>query len=157
MVEPLRAADFAACARIMAASDPWITLGVTEGSALERFMTGRYGGVVARSGAGAEVLGFIRFHPTGFIDRFGYVQLVAVSQAARGQGVGEAMMHHVEQECFAVSNHVFLFCSSFNHGARSFYERLGYTPVGTVPGLLVPPHGETLMVKKRPEPRGMQP
>lgn len=149
LIQPMVPADMAACARLMAASDPWVTLGVDEKSALQGFMAQDIPCVVARNGPEGPVLGFVRYHPKGFIDRFAYIKTVAVDAAARGQRVGEQLVSHVEQACFVSASHMFLFCSSFNAGAQRFYERLGYQRVGQVDALLVPEHGEVLFVKGR--------
>jgi ribosomal protein S18 acetylase RimI-like enzyme len=149
-ITDLEAADHALAARLMAASEPWVTLGVTYQSALHRFMSVSYPGVKARDSGGGPLLGFVRYHPAGFVGRWGYVQLVAVAPDQRGKGVGEAMMTHVEERCFRESDHVFLLCSSFNQGARGFYRRRGYVEVGEVPRLIHPVHGEVLMVLRRP-------
>ncbi|MEW5854513.1 MAG: GNAT family N-acetyltransferase [Myxococcota bacterium] len=149
-VEPLLPTDMRACAAIMAGSDPWRTLGVTLDTALHRFMADPCPTVVARPPDHDEPLGFIRYRPQGFIDRFAYIHIVAVSEAARGQRVGEALMARVEEVCFATTPHLFLFCSSFNEGAQRFYRRLGYRQVGDVPQLIHPEHGELLFMKSRP-------
>jgi len=61
-----------------------------------------------------------------------YVLALAVSEWARGQGVGTRLLRYAEAQarahgCALVGLHVAL----ENHGARRLYERLGYTRVGT--------------------------
>lgn len=140
--------DYPAVVTLMASSDPWVTLGLEPVRMLETLRTQAIPGVVAARENG-EMLGFIRYEPKGFIGYYAYIRTVAVAAEARGQRVGEAMMRHVEELVFAQVPLLFLFCSTFNTRGHAFYERLGYERVGTVDAMLVPEHGEVLLVKRR--------
>ena len=148
---PLQPSHHAGMARLMGASDPWVTLGINEARALQTLDNQRTPGVVAL-GPDNALLGFVRYEPKGFINFAGYIRTVAVAPEARGQRLGETMVTHVENIVFEGAHMVFLFCSTFNTRGHAFYERLGYSRVGTVDGLVVPEHGEVLYVKRRAAP-----
>jgi ribosomal protein S18 acetylase RimI-like enzyme len=76
-----------------------------------------------------------------------YLELFAVAAAARGRGLGAALLGHVEAVAFARGRNVFVCVSDFNDGARRFYARHGYAHVGTLPDLLVRGSAELLLRK----------
>jgi hypothetical protein len=61
--------------------------------------------------------------------------------------VGPALLAHVERVAFARAPNLFVCVSDFNHGARRFYARHGYTRVGTLPDMLVRDSSELLLRK----------
>lgn len=132
-----------ACARIMAGSDPWITLGIGVERARAVFDLPEREVLVARDGA--TVAGFAVISMQGVLA--GYLQTLAVSPAHRGRGLGAALLERVEARVFREKPNVFLFVSSFNHGAQRFYEAHGYRVIGEVPDFLVAGCGERLMRK----------
>ncbi|MBI5497521.1 MAG: GNAT family N-acetyltransferase [Deltaproteobacteria bacterium] len=150
-LRPLAPHHYGDVATLMAGSDPWVTLGVTEEHALRSLMEHPIPGIVAEEEPGGRLLGFVRYEPRGFIGYSAYIRTVAVAPEARGQKVGEAMVRHVEELVFRHVPLLFLFCSSFNPRGQAFYTRLGYARVGEVAGMIVPQHGEVLFVKRRPE------
>jgi ribosomal protein S18 acetylase RimI-like enzyme len=52
-----------------------------------------------------------------------------------------------ERRILQVSPNVFMCVSSFNHGARRLYQRLGYQVIGELPDYLVRGHSEILLRK----------
>ena len=60
-----------------------------------------------------------------------YTQLLAVPEAARGQGLGRQLMLAAEDEARRRGCHHAWVDTIF--GARGFYERLGYTVFGELP------------------------
>ena len=72
---------------------------------------------------------------------------VAVAAAARGRGLGAALLAHLETVVFARARNFFVCVSDFNDGARRFYSRHGYAHVGTLPDLLVRGSAELLLRK----------
>lgn len=134
-----------ACARLMAASDPWITLkrGYEESLAIVR-RPGREVYVARDDGAFA---GFIILNMQGALT--GYIQTVGVAETARGRGVGTQLVAFAEARIFREHPNVFLCVSSFNTGARRLYERLGYTVIGEIPDFLVAGYSEFLLRKTR--------
>jgi ribosomal-protein-alanine N-acetyltransferase len=135
--------DAQACARMMAGSEPWITLNRGYEASLEILRDASKERYVAR--AGGEVVGFLILNMGGALA--GYIQTVCVAQEKRGQGIGARLMAFAEERIFRDSPNVFLCVSSFNAGARRLYERLGYRVVGELADYLVAGHSETLMRK----------
>lgn len=132
-----------ACARIMAASDPWITLGIGYDRARAVFdLPDREVYVAMSDGA---VAGFAVVTLQGVLS--GYLQTLAVAPGHRGSGLGGRLLAFVEQRVFRDRPNLFLFVSSFNSGARRFYESHGYEVIGEVRDFLVAGHGEVLMRK----------
>lgn len=137
--------EIAACARLMAGSEPWLTLGRSYERALAIVRDPTREVTVAVRDCG--VVGFVIVCMVGpFV---GYIQTVAVAPEERGQGLGSRLVAHAEARIFRESPNVFLCVSSFNPDARRLYRRLGYTEVGELPDYLVRGHGEVLLRKSR--------
>ena len=149
-LRPLEEADVEACANMMLASDPWITLGTSRETLLAMLRNPDRVRVAAVQGD--AIAGCIVVSTTPPLP--GYVQVVCVAPGERGNGVGKLLMAHVEERIFATAPNVFLFVSDFNAAARAFYERLGYRKVGELPDYLVAGRSELLMRKTRGPIRG---
>lgn len=132
------------CARLMAASEPWITLGRGLDVLLPAALDPDYVVLVARR-SGAPC-GFIRIHPRG-VAGSPYVASVAVAESERGRGVGRALLDATEAG-WPKARYVFLCVSDFNVRARALYERHGYRIVGELPDYVVDGHAELLMGKR---------
>lgn len=132
------------CARLMAGSDPWITLGRGLDVLLPAALDPEYVVLVARRGGAA--CGFVRIHPRG-VAGSPYVASIAVAEAERGRGVGKALLDATEARA-PKARYVFLCVSSFNPRARALYERHGYRLVGELPDYVVDGHSELLMGKR---------
>lgn len=143
----------AACARIMASSDPWLRLGRSYESCLDLIVAEGKEVYVALAGCG--VAGFVIVDMRGVLR--GYIQIVAVDAAHRGHGIGRKLIELAEERIHRESPNVFLCVSSFNPGARRLYERLGFTAVGELKDFLVTGHDEILMRKTRGPWFGFQP
>ena len=71
------------------------------------------------------------------------VQKVMVFAAARGQGIGAALMARVEAEARSRGRHLlFLDTSSGRGGAEKFYRDLGYEWAGGIPDYAADPDGQ---------------
>ena len=130
--------------RLMASSEPWITLGRGEDVCRAASVDPEYVVLVAR-GSG-EPLGFARLHPRG-VAGSPYLASIAVDAAMRSRGVGAALLDAAEAR-FPGSLWMFLCVSSFNVRARALYERRGYRTVGELPDYVVDGFAELLMVKR---------
>lgn len=145
-IRPLAgAAEAAACARLMATSEPWVTLGRTHEASL-RIITDPTREVTVAEQRG-EVAGFVIVCMTGAF--VGYIQTVCVAPTGRGRGLGSRLVAHAEDRIFRESPNVFLCVSSFNPHAQRLYQRLGYAVVGELTDYLVRGHSEILMRKSR--------
>jgi ribosomal protein S18 acetylase RimI-like enzyme len=136
-------ADAEECARIMVASDPWLTLKRDVGSAQRVLLDAGKEVYLFRDDEG--ITAFIILDLRGSFA--GYIQTICVRPDRRGHRVGATLLGWAERRIFEESPNVFLCVSSFNHGARRLYERLGYETVGSLRGFVVPEHDEILMRK----------
>ncbi len=132
-----------AAARLMAASDPWLRLGIGRAGCLETIKTPYRELHVALRGSALEGLVLITMYGTFR----GYIQALCVAPGARGGGLGGLLMRRAEERIFRDSPNVFLCVSSFNKGARRFYRRLGYRQAGLLKDLLVKGSDELLLRK----------
>lgn len=145
-------AEASACARLMAATDPWLTLGRTfeESYRIVRD-PGRevYVAVDASPKTedvdGSSIAGFVIICMQGAF--VGYIQTVAVRGDRRGHGLGSALIDFTERRILRDEPNVFICVSSFNPRARRLYERLGYTVVGELTDYIVRGHSEILLRK----------
>lgn len=146
VIQPLATdAEARACASIMAASQPWLTLGRDFDACLRTVGAPGRERYVVHSGGG--LAGFVILNLHGAL--VGYIQTVGVVEALRGQGIGRALVAFAEQRIFSEHANVFMCVSSFNHGARRLYERLGYARVGELTDFLVAGQAEILLRKTR--------
>lgn len=132
------------CARMMASSEPWKTLGRSYSACLARMRDESKERYVA-VGEDGRALGFIVLNMQGAF--IGYIQTVCVAEVVRGEGLGARLVQFAEERIHRDSPNVFLCVSSFNEGARRLYERLGYAVVGELTDYLVRGHSEILMRK----------
>jgi ribosomal protein S18 acetylase RimI-like enzyme len=135
--------DLEACAAMMAASEPWITLGRDRESSRRILSDPAREKYVAEEGG--ELAGFLVLNMKGAF--IGYIQTVCVAPERQGRGIGSRLVRFAEERSFRESPNVFLCVSSFNAGARRLYERLGYRVVGELPDYVVTGHSEILMRK----------
>ncbi|MGH9199041.1 MAG: GNAT family N-acetyltransferase [Acidimicrobiia bacterium] len=133
------------CARLMAGSDPWITLKRTVESSLATLTDPAKEVYVVRDSGG--VAAFVILDLRGPFA--GYLQTICVRPDCRGRGLGTLLIEWAENRIFQQSPNVFMCVSSFNAGARRLYERLGYEVVGVLRSYVVPEHDEVLLRKTR--------
>ncbi|MFI5182212.1 MAG: GNAT family N-acetyltransferase [Thermoanaerobaculia bacterium] len=131
-------------ARLMAESEPWITLGRGFEACRALALDPAYQTLVARRD-GAPC-GFVRIHPRG-VAGSPYIASIAVAAKERGQGVGKALLDETER-CFPRARYIFLCVSSFNPRARALYERHGYRLIGELPDYVIDGASEHLMAKR---------
>jgi ribosomal protein S18 acetylase RimI-like enzyme len=136
-------ADAQWSARIMAGSEPWITLG-----------SGYEAGLKLLSNASRErYLAKVDGKPAGFLvismqgAFVGYVQLLGVAPAFRRHGVGRALVEHAERRIFREAPNVFICVSDFNVDAQGFYAKMGYRRVGELKDFIVTGYAEILLRK----------
>jgi [ribosomal protein S18]-alanine N-acetyltransferase len=145
-IRPLETREEAeACARMMAGTEPWITLRRDYEACLrvmldetrERYVAhrrDRLAGLLILNVRGAFV---------------GYIQTVCAADEFRGTGVGTALVAFAEERIFRDFRNAFICVSDFNHGARRLYERLGFRLVGELTDYVVAGHSELLLRKTR--------
>jgi [ribosomal protein S18]-alanine N-acetyltransferase len=136
-------AEAQACAQLMATSEPWITLGRNYQASLKIVRDPTREVYVARDDSG--LAGFLILCMTGAF--VGYIQTVCIASGRRGQGLGSRLVAFAEDRVLKESPNVFMCVSSFNHGARRLYERLGYRVVGELSDYIVEGYSEILLRK----------
>ena len=135
--------DAELCARLMSTSEPWITIGRGYEESLKLIEDPSREVYLAFDGDAFR--GFIVLLMHGAF--VGYIQTIAVTQDARGSGVGTDLIRFAEERIFPTYPNVFLCVSSFNPRARALYERLGYELIGEIPDFLIKGHSEFLLRK----------
>lgn len=143
---PPSAAQAESLAGMLAASEPWLTLRFPatalasylkrEDPALRRYL-------IAVDGEAAGVI-CVR-HPWL---RGPYIELLGISPAQRGKGIGKQVMAWVEAEAGRTANNLWVVASSFNQPALAFYASLGFQQIGPIPGLVRPEYDEILLRKR---------
>jgi [ribosomal protein S18]-alanine N-acetyltransferase len=143
-ISPLNTeSDLQECARLMATSEPWVTLGRSYEASLAIVRDPTREVYLARDEAG--LAGFLILCMTGAL--VGYIQTVLVHPDRRGQGLGSKLVDFAEQRIRRESPNIFMCVSSFNHDARRLYERLGYQTIGELTDYIVQGHSEILLRK----------
>lgn len=132
-------------AGVMAASEPWITLGRNLDSCLEICRRPEYQLFVARQGE--QPCGFVVLVRRG-VAGSPYIATIAVADGFRSKGIGSRLLEFAENLYGATDRHIFLCVSSFNLRARALYERRGYVVVGEFRDYVIEGASEILMHKR---------
>jgi len=132
-------------ARLMARSEPWITLGRTLETC--RLVCHNPDYLVFTGVRGETRCGFVLLHARGVVGS-PYLATIAVDEPFRSQGIGAELIAFAEDYFRGHARHMFLCVSSFNPRARALYERLGYRQVGELPDYLIDGASELLMHKR---------
>lgn len=107
---------------------------LTAETALAFFAGQSYCGVAEKEG---QVVGLYILHPNN-VGRCGHLcnASYAVAAACRGQGVGERLVRHCMAQAGALGFRVLQFNAvvATNAPARHLYEKLGFQPLGVIPG-----------------------
>jgi [ribosomal protein S18]-alanine N-acetyltransferase len=136
-------AEAQTCARMMASSEPWLTLGRGYDASLRILQDPTREVYVARNPTG--IVGFIILCMTGAF--VGYIQTVLIDRDHRGGGLGSQLLQFAEQRILRESPNIFMCVSSFNPDAQRLYQRLGYRVVGELTDYIVAGHSEILLRK----------
>lgn len=137
------AADAEWAAKVMAESDPWVTLGIGYERSLRLLGNDTRERYLAK--VSGEPAGFLVISMQGAF--VGYIQLVGVGSNFRGRGVGRSLIEFAEKRIFRETPNVFICVSDFNRQAQGFYAKLGYRRVGKLQDFIVAGHSEILLRK----------
>jgi [ribosomal protein S18]-alanine N-acetyltransferase len=132
-------------ARMIASSEPWITLGTTLETCLKFCHDPEYKVFVAR--IGNDPCGSMVVHPRGLASS-PYLKSIVVDSRFRSRGIGRKLLGFAEDYFRNTSKHFFMCVSSFNPRARDLYERLGYTMVGEFHDYILEGESEILLHKR---------
>ncbi|MBI4351789.1 MAG: GNAT family N-acetyltransferase [Elusimicrobia bacterium] len=125
-ISRLISSDKHAAAALMAASDPWLKLGLGPAHCLKSLNVPFRETYVTK--AAGKISGLVTITMYGTFK--GYIQSLFVAEGFRGEGLGGKLLAFAEKKVLARSPNVFLCVSSFNTGALRFYRRLGYKKAG---------------------------
>jgi [ribosomal protein S18]-alanine N-acetyltransferase len=145
IVRPMASRDRGAVIELLADSDPWKRLGYQASDWDGYFMPlpqGRDSYVVEQDGRVAGIATVRQKFLLG-----DYLELLGVADWARGKGLGEQLLTHVEALVFARVKNLFACVSDFNDRGRRFYKKQGYQEIGPMPNFLIPGSAEILLRK----------
>jgi len=152
MIRELRPGELSDCADILADTDLWRHYGRNSeeaASLMEReYGSGTLFWIDEREGV---VTGFIACIPHGMMGEFPYVRMLSVRNGWRGQGIGTALLTHLERMMFEEHRRMFMMVTDYNTGARRLYERLGWLVVGEIKDYKKKSINEFLLIKYRDE------
>ena len=131
-------------ASLMAASEPWITLGRTEEMYRNICHDPEFFLYMAHSQT--MPAGIILLDPRG-VAGSPYIKSIAVYPEFRDQGIGTKLLTFAESFFRDKSRHIFICVSSFNRRAQELYERSGYKPIGELKDYIIEGASEILMHK----------
>jgi ribosomal protein S18 acetylase RimI-like enzyme len=132
-------------AQLMASNEPWVTLRRDLQSCLAAVR--RPGTELFIIREGEQQMGFVLLAEHGLAGS-PYIASIAVTEAARGHGIGSELLRFAEARYRNLHRHIFLLVSSFNLHARRLYEQHGYKQVGEIPDYVVSGHSEIIMHKR---------
>ncbi|RUA12582.1 MAG: N-acetyltransferase [Flavobacteriia bacterium] len=133
------------CAKLMAGSDPWITLGITNEMILRTLKDPLHETFIVL--IDDQIVGTFVLQEKGAFT--GYLKSIAVKKEWQGHNLGELMMAFIEERFFSSGTNVFLCVSSFNKKAQKFYKKLGYQEVGVLTDYVAKGYDEILMRKTK--------
>ena len=131
------------CARLMASSEPWVTLQRNYDESLATICEPAK--EVYLASIEGSAVGFVIINMNGAFS--GYIQTVCIAPDHRGKGIGSQLINFAEERILRESPNIFLCLSAFNQEAKRLYERLGYQVIGELPDYLVTGYAEILMRK----------
>ncbi len=131
------------CAQMMAASDPWITLGMNYEQCLPSFDGPCKEIYVAEYEN--KIAGFVILQLCGTFK--GYIQTLCISEDLRGRGLGKKILQFCEQRILKISPNIFICVSSFNKGAIKLYQEFGFQLIGELENFVKEGFTELLLRK----------
>ncbi len=136
---------FDMCADLMAATDPWITLGMDKARCRLGFEG--LGREVHVAWQGESIAGFAILQTAGSFR--GYIQTLCAAPLMRGHGVGTRLLRYCEERVTAYSPNLFICVSEFNERAKKLYLDYGFKQVGAIPDFVREGYTELLLRKTR--------
>ena len=135
-----------AIAEVLAASEPWLTLNFSPASLANYLIRDdaalrRYAVFVDDQLAGVICVRYPWL-------RGPYIELLGLFPECRGKGIGKQLLAWAETEARREAANLWVVASSFNHQALSFYQDLGFYPIGPMQGLVSPGQDEILLRKR---------
>jgi len=135
--------DFEVCAKMMAATDPWITLEMNYDQCLKAF-PGECKEIYIIEYE-SDIAGFVILQTAGTFS--GYIQTICVDAGYRGMGFGKMLLHYCDKRVLKFSPNLFICVSSFNKGAIKLYYDFGFKLVGELDNFVKQGFTELLLRK----------
>jgi [ribosomal protein S18]-alanine N-acetyltransferase len=132
-------------AHLLASSEPWITLRISEDQCKKNCYDPEYLLYIAYEYE--RPAGIILLDPKG-VAGSPYIKSIAAFPEFRGQGIGTKLLSFAEDLFRSNSKHLFICVSSFNDRARNLYEKSGFQPVGELKDYIIKGASEILMHKR---------
>jgi ribosomal-protein-alanine N-acetyltransferase len=123
-------------AHLLASSEPWITLRISEEQCSKNCHDPEYYLFIAYKNE--KPAGIILLDPKG-VAGSPYIKSIAAFPEFRGQGIGTKLLSFAED--------FFICVSSFNHRARNLYEKSGFNAIGELKDYIIQGASEILMHK----------
>jgi ribosomal-protein-alanine N-acetyltransferase len=130
-------------AGMMAATDPWKTLGM-DAAACRASCDGTCKEIYVAH-CKDEPVGLVVLQVCGTFN--GYIQTLFVSEAFRGKGFGKQLLEFSENRIYRTSPNIFICVSTFNTRALHLYQELGFDRVGLLRDFLKQGFDEWLLRK----------
>jgi ribosomal protein S18 acetylase RimI-like enzyme len=130
-------------AEMMAATDPWKTLGMDVAACRAGFEGPCKETFVARFKD--EPAGLVTLQVCGTFN--GYIQTLFVPETFRGKGFGKQLLEFSEDRIYRTSPNIFICVSTFNTRALHLYQAMGFNLTGVLKDFLKPGFDELLLRK----------
>jgi ribosomal protein S18 acetylase RimI-like enzyme len=135
----------AGLAEAVAAIPPWSVMQYPA-EAMARYLASDDGASRYRIELGGETAGAVAVRYPWL--KGPYLELLAVLPPAQGRGIGATVLDWFEREGSRLgARNLWVCASSFNRRALRFYERHGFKPAATLPGLVADGYDEILLRK----------
>ncbi len=144
--------DFGICARLMAATDPWLALGADYAYCLKAF-EGDFREVFVLK-KNHQIIGFVIMQVQGSFK--GYIQTLCIDEANRGHGYGTLLLQFCEERILQYSPNIFICVSTFNQKALQLYLKFGFKPIGEIKDFIKNGFDELLLRKTKGQVMGYQ-
>lgn len=144
LIQPAGDREKSLAARLLAESDPWVTLGITLEQCERNCHDPEF--LLYFAYSGNEPAGIMLIDPRG-VAGSPYLKSLAVYPEFIGKGIGSELLSFGESIFKGQSKHFFLCVSSFNHKARRFYEHHGYESLCEFKDFIIEGASEVLMHK----------
>lgn len=137
------ARKIAVCAKMMSATDPWITYTMDYDRCLKAFEGDCKEIYILENETG--IAGFVILQVCGTFK--GYIQTLCVDGAYRNKGLGKKLLFFCEERVLKISPNIFICVSSFNKGAIKLYYEFGFKLVGELVDFVREGYTELLLRK----------
>ena len=145
LLRPLEAGDAIPLSAVLADMDPWKTLGyqreklasylLLPDPALKRFIIS----------VEEELSGIVCLRNPWL--RGPFLEMLAIFTSCQRRGLGKKILQWIEGQTKTVHPNIWVTVSTFNSGARRFYEQAGFVQVAVLTGLVKDGYDELLLRK----------